>query len=164
MKKLFTLLSILIMFAASSFAKRLPPPEVAPLTKGNLVYRSAVNVSDDGKWFFGIVVIESAEEPKNFRPVPIYAIKLDKNLEKDVQWKFIKSMEFKDEETITIVNERNNTFELNINTLEVKCVNVKNNVFRCDFRAKERYKCISGDINKMFKTLINSKKSQAESK
>ncbi|MBP5696122.1 MAG: hypothetical protein J6X11_05645 [Treponema sp.] len=164
MKKLFTLLSIFIMFATSSFAKRLPPPEVATLTKGNLVYRSAVNVSDDGKWFFGIVVIESAEEPKNFRPVPIYAIKLDKNLEKDVQWKFIKSMEFKDEETITIVNERNNTFELNINTLEVKCVNVKNNVFRCNFRAKERYKCISGDINKMFKTLINSKKSQAESK
>ncbi|MBP5577105.1 MAG: hypothetical protein J6X67_10160 [Treponema sp.] len=164
MKKLFTLLSILIMFAALSFAKRLPPPEVAPLTKGNLVYRSAVNVSDDGKWFFGIVVIESAEEPKNFRPVPIYAIKLDKNLEKDVQWKFIKSMEFKDEETITIVNERNHTFELNINTLEVKCVNVKNNVFRCNFRAKERYKCISGDINKMFKTLINSKNSQAESK
>ena len=151
------------MFAALSFAKRLPPPEVAPLTKGNLVYRSAVNVSDDGKWFFGIVVIESAEEPKNFRPVPIYAIKLDKNLEKDVQWKFIKSMEFKDEETITIVNERNHTFELNINTLEVKCVNVKNNVFRCNFRAKERYKCISGDINKMFKTLINSKNSQAES-
>lgn len=164
MKKLFTLLSILIMFAALSFAKRLPPSEVATLTKGNLVYRSAVNVSDDGKWFFGIVVIESAEEPKNFRPVPIYAIKMDKNLEKDVQWKFIKSMEFKDEETITIVNERNNTFELNINTLEVKCVNVKNNVFRCNFRAKERYKCISGDINKKFKTLINSKKSQAESK
>ena len=75
---------------------------------------------------------------------------MDKYLEKDVQWKFIKSMEFRDENTITIINERNHTFELNINTLEVKCVNVKNNVFRCNFRAKERYKCISGDINKIF--------------
>ncbi|HBB15304.1 MAG TPA: hypothetical protein DCZ76_13680 [Treponema sp.] len=164
MKKLFTLLSILLMFAASSFAKRLPPPEVAMLTKENLVYRSAVNVSDNGKWFFGIVVIESAEEPKNSRSVPIYAIEMDKYLEKDVQWKFIKSMEFRDENTITIINERNHTFELNINTLEVKCVNVKNNVFRCNFRAKERYKCISGDINKIFKMVINTENSKAESK
>ena len=144
MKKVFTLLSVLIMFAASSFAKRLPPPEVADLTKGNFVYFASASSSNEH--FFGMVGIESVDEPKYFYRIPIYAIELDTNLERDVQWIEIKSMEFKDDETITIVNERNNTFELNINTFEVKCVDTENNVFSY----KERCKCFSGNINEIY--------------
>ena len=143
MKKVFTLLSVLIMFAASSFAKRLPPPEVKPITKGNFIYYASSDSFNDQS--FGTVRIESVDEPKYFYRIPIYAIEEDTNLERDVQWIEIKSMEFKDDETITIVNERNNTFELNINTFEVKCVNTENNVF-----SYKENKCIPGNINEIY--------------
>ena len=167
MKKVFTLLSVLIMFAASSFAKRLPPPEVADLTKGNFVYFASASSSNEH--FFGMVGIESVDEPKYFYRIPIYAIEMDTNLERDVQWIEIKNMEFKDENTITIINERNNTFELNINTFEVKCVNTENNVF-----SYKENKCIPGNINeiyeKKFEDFVNNnakykyKRSQPEVK
>ncbi|MBQ3981120.1 MAG: hypothetical protein II631_03630, partial [Treponema sp.] len=95
MKKVFTLLSVLIMFAASSFAKRLPPPEVKPITKGNFIYYASSDSFKDQS--FGTVEIESVDEPKYFYRIPIYAIEEDTNLERDVQWIEIKSMEFKDD-------------------------------------------------------------------
>lgn len=143
MKKLFTLLSILIMFAASSFAKRGPRPEVKPITKGNFIYYASSDSFKDQS--FGTVEIESVDEPKYFYRIPIYAIEEDTNLERDVQWIEIKSMEFKDDETITIVNEMDHTFELNINTFEVKCVNTENNVF-----SYKENKCIPGNINEIY--------------
>lgn len=54
-------------------------------------------------------------------------------------------MEFKDDETITIVNEMDHTFELNINTFEVKCVDTENNVF-----SYKENKCIPGNINEIY--------------
>lgn len=150
MKKVYLLLFTLFTAAAGIFAERLPPAEVESITKGNLIYHAAINISKDQNSFFGIAVIESVKEPKYSFALPIYAIESDTRLERDVQWKFIKSMEFKDENTITIVNERNHTFELNINTFEVKCVNTENNVFKWDVSAKERYECISGNINEIY--------------
>ncbi|MDD6485606.1 MAG: NTF2 fold immunity protein [Spirochaetales bacterium] len=142
MKKFFALL-VALFFTAMLFAKRLPPPEVEEITKGNFIYHDAANYSNEH--FFGMVGIESVDEPKYFYSIPIYAIEMDTGLEGDVQWKFIKSMEFKDENTITIINEKNQIFELNINTFEVKCVNTGNNVFR--YKDK---KCISGDVNEIY--------------
>lgn len=143
MKKVFTLLSILIMFAASSFAKRGPRPEVKPITKGNFIYYASSDGSND--YSFGTIRIEAIDEPKYFYRIPIYAIEEDTNLERDVQWIEIKNMEFKDENTITIINEINHAFELNINTFEVKCVNTESNVFRY-----KDSKCISGNINEIY--------------
>jgi hypothetical protein len=152
MKKVFTLLSVLIMFAASSFAKRGPRPEVKPITKGNFIYYASADGSNDH--YFGTIRIEAVDEPKYFYRIPIYAIELDTNLERDVQWIEIQNMEFKDENTITIINEINHVFELNINTFEVKCVNTESNVFRY-----KDGKCISGNLNgiyeKLFENLIN---------
>ncbi len=119
-KKFFLLPLLLCMAVASIYAKRLPPPEVKPLSKGNFIYKDSAVVK--GGYFFGTIIIESAGETKYWYTVPVYSIEMNKLLEQDVQWKFIKSMEFKNDEIITIINEQNKVFEFNINTYEVKSI------------------------------------------
>ena len=46
-------------------------------------------------------------------------------MEADVQWIFIKSMEFKNDEIISIINEDDEIYEFNINTYEVKSISGK---------------------------------------
>ncbi len=125
-RKRIAFISLLCIFTSSIYAKRLPPPEVEPLSKGNFIYKDAYTSSKNNSYDFGVIIIESTGDTKYRFSIPIYSVKIDKLLEYDVQWVFIKSMEFKNDEIITIVNERNQIFELNINTYEVKCISGKN--------------------------------------
>ena len=150
-KKKFLLISLLCIFVSSIHADRLPPPELEPLTKGSFTYSASYSFTGDWKsgYDFGLIVIESTENPRYRFLVPVYSVKLNKNLEYDVQWKFIKSMEFKNDEIITITNERKQTFEFNINTYEVNCISDKT-----DSNVKELYEAKIEDIinrNKKFK-------------
>ncbi len=122
---LFFLLACLL--ANSVYAKRGPQPVVEPLQKGDYIYDRGGDgyFYKESRWFdsgydsYGIT-IKSINEPKFYFYVPLYTIKLNPDLESDTQIVEIKSMEFKDEETITVVNERDQVFEFNINTYEVK--------------------------------------------
>ena len=126
LKSILTVLNV-FLFAGNVHAKRLPPPEVEPLTKGNCIYSTSYSFTGDWKsgYDFGLIVIESTENPQYWFAVPVYSVKLNKFLEYDVQWRFIKSMEFKNDEIITITNEREEIFEFNINTYEVNCISDK---------------------------------------
>lgn len=119
------------------------------LTKDNFTYTATMQVSDDYNYFFGIIKVESIKEPKYSYKVPIYAIKLDQALEGDVQWLFIETIEFKNNTTLSILNEHGISFELNINTFEVKCANTKNNLFKFIYPGW-KYECISGNVNELY--------------
>lgn len=118
------------------------------LTKDNFTYKATMQVSDDYNYFFGIIKVESIKEPKYSYNIPIYAIKLDQALEGDVQWVLIETIEFKNNTTLSILNEHGISFELNINTFEVKCVNTENNLFK--FISNWTYECISGNVNELY--------------
>ncbi|MBP5588309.1 MAG: hypothetical protein J6X37_06235 [Treponema sp.] len=118
------------------------------LTKDNFTYKATMQVSDDYNYFFGIIKVESIKEPKYSYKVPIYAIKLDQALEGDVQWVLIETIEFKNNTTLSILNEHGISFELNINTFEVKCINTENNLFK--FISDWKYECISGNVNELY--------------
>ncbi len=141
-------LSLYFIFLMSSiYADRLPPPEGEPLSKGNFIYKTSYISSKNKDFDFGVIVIESAGDIKYSFSIPIYTVKIHKNLEYDVQNIFIKSMEFSKDEIITIVNEKNQIFELNINTYEVQCISDKN-----DSDVKELYE------NDLKKIIENNKK------
>jgi hypothetical protein len=125
-RKRIAFISLLCIFTSSIYAKRLPPPEVEPLSKGNFIYKAAYSSSKNNSYDFGLIVIESIGDVKYRFSIPIYSVIINKLKEYDVQWKFIKSMKFKNDEIITIINERNQIFELNINTYEVKCISGEN--------------------------------------
>ena len=118
------------------------------LTKDNFTYKATMQISDDYNYFFGIIKVESIKEPKYSYNIPIYAIKLDQALEGDVQWVLIETIEFKNNTTLSILNEHGISFELNINTFEVKCVNTENNLFK--FISNWTYECISGNVNELY--------------
>ena len=118
-------LLIILFFASinSMFADRAFPPPLEPITKNDTVYRASYIGSE--KYFFGLIRIESQKIPKYYYSVPVYTIKLDPFLEGDVQWRIITSMEFKNDEIITVENENDEVFEFNINTHESVCVKGK---------------------------------------
>ncbi len=160
MKKGLLVLFTLFVSMAVCFAdedKICIPDKICTLTvtpiNGNLSYTvvtySSIKLNSNADYFFGVVEIQSEKEPKYIYDVPIYAIKIDKQLEGDVQRLFISKIKFKDEQTITITDGENHIFELNINTFEVKCINTKNNLFKFVYPG-EKYECISGNVNKLY--------------
>lgn len=150
MKKVSAILFLLFIAATGLFA------DIAvsggegykTLTKDNFTYKATMQVSDDYNYFFGIIKVESIKEPKYSYKVPIYAIKLDQALEGDVQWVLIETIEFKNNTTLSILNEHGISFELNINTFEIKCINTENNLFK--FISNWTYECISGNVNELY--------------
>lgn len=157
-RKKIIFVSQFLIFVSSIYAKRLPPPDVKPLSKGNFIYDSAHTGSKNEDYNFGVIIIESTGDKKYTFVIPIYSVKVDKDLEYDVQWVFIKSMEFKNDEIITIENERNQIFELNINTYEVKCISGKT-----DSNVKELFEDYIKEIIEKNKK-YNYKGSQPEKK
>lgn len=127
-KNCFLFCCIFLIFSVSAFAKSLPPPEVKPLSTESCIFKTAFATSADSNYFFGLIVVESAGDNEQTFSIPVYSIKINKFLELDVQCVFIKSMEFKNEETITVVNEKDNVYEVNINTHEVLCVSNANEI------------------------------------
>lgn len=148
MKKVSVILFSLFIAATGLFAMIEPPKLPTPLKKDNFTYTTDMQVSDDYNYFFGIIEVESIKEPKYSYNIPIYAIKLDRALEGDVQWVLIETIEFKNNTTLSILNEHGISFELNINTFEVKCINTENNLFK--FISNWTYECISGNVNELY--------------
>ena len=159
-KKIYLIRLLFCFFICNIHAAILPPPKLEPLMKDNFIYKCSSSQTKD--YFFGTIIIESIGEIKYKYEIPIYAIKIKKNLEADVQWKFIKSMEFKNDEIITIVNAQNKVFEFNINTYEVECITEKtdpelNELYRkylkkyTNHSKKNKYKGIQPEKKKLSK-------------
>lgn len=156
MKKILIVLFILLISTSICFADiaELKIPKPSTLTKENFTYTADMKVSSEANYFFGIIKVQSVKEPKYSYSSPVYAIKLDEHLEGDIQWMFINKIEFKDNETISITDQKNHIFELNIDTLEVKCLNTNNNLFKF-IHSGRRYECISGNVNALYEKDFN---------
>lgn len=160
---LFFLLTCLL--ANSVYAKRFAPPVVEPLQKGDYIYAKG----GDGYTYFEErpfhsgydsygILIESINEPKFYFFVPLYTIKLNPDLETDAQWCEIKSMEFKDEETIIVINERDQVFEFNINTYEVKNLSKVDDSITAEFYDLKYKRIIEGNAWHKYKGTQPKKK------
>lgn len=136
-KKAKLLCLLLFILVNNIFAMRLPSPKVEPLTKGNFTYKASISTPYGQGYCFGILIIESIEAPRYFYTIPVYSIRINHHVEADIQWVFIKSIEFKNDEIITITNERNYVFEFNINTNKVTPVNAETQNFEFDFDSFE---------------------------
>lgn len=105
------------------------PPAPKSVSKGNFTYCASYCTTDDGQNFIGTIVVESKSVPKYEYEIPIYAIRLNKHLEGDVQWVFIKKIKFENNSILTITNYEDDVFELDINTFKVECKSKPSRVF-----------------------------------
>ena len=136
MKKKFLILLIVFfgcLYNLSAYINIPPSPD--SISNEKFTYKVSYKTTDLGNYFFGIIKIESNTEPKYYFTVPIYVIRINEYLEGDVQWVFIKNIEFKNSKTITIINRANDIFEFNINTYEVKCITKRSRVFDFDINS-----------------------------
>lgn len=156
-KKCSVLCIILLVILNSVYAKRAPVPEVVPLENSNYIFSAGYTGTLDNNYAFGVLKIESKGEIKYNYTVPLYAVKIDKLLERDVQCVFVKSMKFKNENIIVIVNEKNETFEFDIDTYEVTCISGKN-----DKKINDLFNNFLNE--KFFSTMIEYKGTQPEKK
>lgn len=144
---------VFIVLINNAFAERFIPEKEESLIKDNFKYTAnAIYANDYNNWI-GVIKIESINLPKYFYLVPIYSISIDDNLEADVQWVFIKKIEFINDETILITNEDNNTFEFNIHTYEVTPVNTETQLFAFNidtFKTRPVLQKIKGQIYNIF--------------
>ena len=115
MKKLIPIvisIMFLCIFSTSSYAKRLPPPKVEPISKDGIIY------SEYGE--DSILATDERTGEQIWRR-QIYVVKHIPGLEPDVQACFITKIEMKDNKLL-ITNEKGYQYELGIDTLEVKAI------------------------------------------
>jgi hypothetical protein len=100
-------LVIAVMFSALTlpvWAKRAAPPVVKPVVVGGIKY---IAPNDQGT--LGHIQAIKVKTGKKLWDQAIYRVKLQPNLEADVQWVFIKSMQVKGDRLL-VVNEKDQKF------------------------------------------------------
>lgn len=112
--KYFFLICLFLLSLSSAFAKRSAPPEVSPIIHNGYEYSADYcGGLFSGK---GVVIIKNIKTGVIVRRITLYRNVYIPFMETDVQWVFIKSMELLDNNTIRIINEGNQIFDLNIKT------------------------------------------------
>jgi outer membrane protein assembly factor BamB len=101
---------VLGILPTSSFAKRLPPPAVEPISRNSVIY------SEYGE---DSILATDKKTGEQIWKRQIYVVKHMPGLEPDVQACFITKISLKDNKLI-VTNEEGYRYELNIDTLEVK--------------------------------------------
>jgi hypothetical protein len=99
---------LLVTIAAPAWAKRAPAPVVQPIVVRGVKY---VIPNTDGT--IGRIQAYNAKTNKLVGEKVLYNIKLQPNLETDVQWVFIKSMQ-RQGNRLLIVNEKGEKFTLRL--------------------------------------------------
>lgn len=141
---------VFIVLINNAFAERFIPEKEISLVKENYKYTAKANWANDYHNWIGTIEIESINSPKYFYQVPIYSISINDNLEADVQWVFIKKLEFINNETILITNEDNNTFEFNIYSYEVIPINTETQLFEFDIKKFKSKPILQKNKNQIF--------------
>lgn len=115
MKPIAVLLALLAMFCVSTaFAKRGAPANVAPVASGDLEYRAP-----HGQ--MGCVEAWDTKHNKLIWRRQIYVIKLQPDLERDVQDVYITSLKLEGK-SLLVKNERSSEYKLDLETLQVTVV------------------------------------------
>jgi hypothetical protein len=108
----------LILVACTALAKRSPPPQVKPVTLGEVKYSVSYSTGAP-RPAGGYVEASDAKTGKKLWELQIYAVQYKPNLERDVQDVFISSLAAKDGKLI-VENERRARFEVDVERKTVK--------------------------------------------
>jgi hypothetical protein len=100
--------------ASEARAKRASPKPVPPVVHDGVKYVAPNANGREGK-----IEARSESTGKKLWDVVIYTIKIDPNLEQDVQWVFITKLAIRDN-TIIVTNEKNEQFTLDLKTKKVE--------------------------------------------
>ena len=121
MKPLSLLLSLTLVAlpAADAWAKRMPPKPVKPV-----VYQGVKYAAPNASGREGMVEARDEKTDKKLWDAVIYKVKIDPNLEEDVQWVFITKLERRDDKLL-VTNEKNEKYLLDLKTHKVKRVPYK---------------------------------------
>jgi hypothetical protein len=105
MRNYFYLIALLSALNAS--AKRLPPPEVEPISKDGIIYSFQVQPLPVGSHVF-LTATKGVSGKVWMRE--LYQTKMDPKLETDVQSIFPRSLSFKGKDNIQLVDERGTVY------------------------------------------------------
>ena len=112
-------LMLTAVIASEAWAKRTAPMPVALVVHNGVKYVAPNESGREGK-------IEARNEKTGEKlwDVVIYTVKIDPNLEEDVQWVFITGLALQDS-TLVVTNEKNEHFVLDLKTKKVEKVKKK---------------------------------------
>jgi len=108
------LLLVVLALSVSSFAKRVAPPKVTPITVGDITYSAPTEN-------MGYVEARNAKTGDLLWARQIYVVVKHPDLEEDVQDVFISKLE-RNGDTLVITNEVGSEFNLDLASLEVKTI------------------------------------------
>lgn len=115
MNKLSIVLGLILMaIATQAWAKRDEPKPVAPVIHNGVKYVAPNNNGREVK-----VEARNEKTGEKLWDVVIYKVKIDPNLEEDVQWVFITGLAVRDN-VLVMTNEKNEQFTLDLKTRKVE--------------------------------------------
>jgi len=114
-RKVRTRLAVLLtlLLAQPAFAKRIAPVKVDPVVREGVRY---VAPNDDGSR--GYIEAWNVGTNKKLWQLTIFTNAIDPNLEEDVQWVFIKSLNIQDGR-LMVTTERGKTYQVDFKTKEI---------------------------------------------
>lgn len=121
MQKLLAVLCLLltVTIASEAWAKREAPKPVTPVIHNGVKY---VVPHDNGRE--GKVEARNEKTGEKLWEIVVYTIKIDPNLEEDVQWVFISGLAVRDN-SLLVTNEKNEHFTLDLKTKKVEKMDEK---------------------------------------
>jgi len=120
MKTLIQTTALILLLGFTAFAKRMAPEAVAPVTTEKAVISVPHFPKGKRAQNGGVVEAHHPETKKLLWRIQVYRTVYDKNLEKDVQDVFIKSLSFDKSHNLLIMSdEKGRLFVLNLKTKNV---------------------------------------------
>jgi len=109
-------LAVAAMITAEAWAKRAGPKPVAPVVHDGVRYVAPNTNGREGK-------VEARSEKTGTRlwDVVVYTVKIDPNLEEDVQWVFITGLEARGS-FLLVTNEKGERFQVDLKTRKAQKV------------------------------------------
>jgi len=116
MGKVSIALSLILaaMIASDAWAKRAGPKTVAPVVHDGVKYAAPNSNGREGR-----VEARSEKTGEKLWDVVVYTVKIDPNLEEDVQWVFITGLAIRNN-TLLVTNEKNEQFTLDLKTRKIE--------------------------------------------
>ena len=121
MSRLSITLSLMLtaMIASEAWAKRAGPKPVAPVVHNGVKYVAPNESGRQGK-----VEARNEETGEKLWDVVVYTVKIDPNLEEDIQWVFITGLAVRGN-ALLVTNEKNEHFTVDLKTKKVEKVKKK---------------------------------------
>ena len=107
------------IIASDAWAKRAGPKSVAPVIHDGVKFVAPNNNGREGK-----VEARGEKTGEKLWDVVVYTVKIDPNLEADVQWVFITGLAVRGN-TLLVTNEKNEQFTLDLKTRKIEKVKKK---------------------------------------